>query len=109
MIGWHIHKYKTRYLFYLPLLNFLALWWLITIHWLTGKYGYLFSVIHLIFGIFLIYVFFIVVKSLKFNLSSLWRLAGLILLAVAFYCDVNYVWLTIQNNGWFPCTNASFP
>ena len=93
-----------------PLVNVIAILFGVTLHWITGGYGYLIGLLLTFLGLFIGYLIWTWLKSKRWGLGAIASyMISIVLLPLIWY-DFKFLFLVIANKGFVPCTaGASCP
>jgi len=98
-----VERNLTVFLVTTPIINVLSIWILVTIHWTTGKFGYVFSSFFVFLGLTITFLIIILNRRLKFNGRTLLNILLSLLLSYIVYTDIKLMTEAINNNGLIPC------
>src|SRR5258706_8124235 len=98
-----IEENLTALLVVTPLINIVSWWILLTLHWLTGKFGYLLASFFCFLGLLILTCMIALNREIKFSVRTAFNLlisAGLFYIV---YLDIQILILTMINHGFIPC------
>jgi hypothetical protein len=90
-------------LFVTPILNLLSIWILLTIHWLTGKLGYLYATFFLILGVVILLGLITLNQKPNLSLQTVFNILITFALCLVIYLDLQIMFKAISNSGFIPC------
>lgn len=98
-----IERNLTTFLVLIPILNVCMIWIFVTIHWVTGKFGYLFSSLFVGLGLIIVYLLVLIFKRVEFNRRTILHVFFSLFLLYIVYTDIKIFAETLGNNGLIPC------